>query len=86
MDILGKNVTITYHRYENDSSTMGEWLPETNTIRIRMGIPEDEKPRVLLHEVAHVVWQSTGAPNRKIGEEDFATLCELFLEIFKKRE
>jgi hypothetical protein len=86
MDILGKNVTITLVDSYEDEMQMGAWLPDECKITIKRGLGEDETARTLLHEVAHAVYQMTGAPGRRLTEEDFATLCELFLIIFKNRE
>lgn len=86
ISILGRKVTILGVNGIPEEGTQGQWLPDLDVIVLDVSLHPDIVARNLVHEVAHVVFQQTGNPDRTLDEEDFATLCELFLGIFKNRE
>jgi hypothetical protein len=58
-----------------DENAYGETNPDTNTINLRHGMPEDKLIRVLVHEITHAVVFETALATRK--RLDIEEVCDI---------
>jgi hypothetical protein len=77
MNFMGFPITVVF----TDDLPEGEYghcRAEEGRIYVSKSLMGSHREAVVFHELAHFLWSKACAGRKKVSEEEFCTLCELF--------